>query len=340
MSSKHIVIIGGGPAGLEASASLANLGHQVTLIEKEEKLGGKLNQWYSLFPDKRPANEVLKGLLAEIENKNVEVLTNTNVKEIEKVKNYYSIHFEDKPSLIANAVLLTTGYDLFDVTQKEEYGYGIYPGVITNGELETMFNQNAVVNAKGQVPKRVILLHCVGSRDEKAGNQYCSKVCCVTAVKQAIEIKKRYPETEVFCFYMDIRMFGPNYEELYREAQEKWEVVFVRGKISEAAANFEGNIQVKAEDTLAGKPLRMSCDLLVLMAGMVPAEASTGLINNLKLEKGSNRFVKSLDNHLKYNETNQDGIFTAGCVTSPMNITDTITNARAAALSIHQYINN
>jgi heterodisulfide reductase subunit A2 len=338
MDSKHIAIIGGGPAGLEASASLAQLGYQVTLIEKEGQLGGNLKNWYSLFPDKRPAGEVLQNLISRTKHQNIEVLTHAQVTNIAKVNTVFEIQVNKNRDLKADALLMATGFELFNATEKEEYGYGIYPGVITSAELEKMFTANQVHNAKGEIPWRVILLHCVGSRDEKVGNNYCSKVCCVTAVKQAIEIKKRHPGTEVFCYYMDIRMFGPYYEELYREAQEKWDVVFIRGKISEAASNHEGILQIKAEDTLAGKPLRMNCDLLVLMVGMVsqPSKAD----QQLGLERGINRFFKSADNHLMYNKSSMEGVFTAGACAAPMNITDTITNARAASLSIHEYLKN
>ncbi len=117
-------------------------------------------------------------------------------------------------------------------------------------------------------PRRIALLHCVGSRDEKVCQRHCSKVCCITGVKQAIELKKMFPEADVFNFYMDIRMFGAGYEELYREAQQSYNIHFVRGRISEASPMINGRIQIKAEDTLTGRPLRMSIDMLVLLAGM------------------------------------------------------------------------
>lgn len=339
MIRKNIAVIGGGPAGIEAAASLAQMGYHVVLIEKDSKLGGHLNLMYNLFPDKRPASEVLNDLLSHIEGKDIETLTNTEVVECRKTNaRQFTIKINNGREINVSAILLATGYNLFDATRKEEYGYGIYPGVITSFELEGMLKSDNFTTPRGEMPKRVILLHCVGSRDEKVGNHYCSKVCCVTAVKQAIEIKRRHPETEVFCFYMDIRMFGPYYEELYREAQEKWKVSFVRGKISEAAANIDGEIQIKAEDTLIGKPLRMKTDLLVLMCGM-EARTDSVVATNLNVERGANRFFKSTDNYLKYNNTNVEGVFTAGACTAPMNIIDTIANARAAALSMQQYLN-
>lgn len=340
MQQKNIAILGGGPAGIEAANSLAQIGYRVSLIEKEEQLGGHLKYMYNLFPDKRPAAEVLQEMLKHVEHQNIEIFTNTSIDDCKQLDNkQFSLKTNTNKEIVADAVLLATGFKLFDATRKEEYGYGIYKGVINSIELETMLKNNNLVTPKGELPSRIMLLHCIGSRDEKAGNNYCSKVCCVTAVKQAIEIKRRYPNIEVFCFYMDIRMFGPYYEELYREAQEKWKVTFVRGKISEAAANIDGQIQIKAEDTLIGKPLHMKTDLLVLMCGM-EADTTEKVSNILAVERGMNRFFKSLDNYTMYNSTNVDGVFTAGACTAPMNIIDTIANARAAALSIHQYLNS
>ena len=119
-----------------------------------------------------------------------------------------------------------------------------------------------------QYPKKIGFVHCVGSRDEKAGNRQCSKVCCATAVKQACEIKEKFPNSTVYCFYMDLRMFGRNYEDMYLEAQKKYGIIFVRGRVSEVSEKQDGTLLIKAEDTLSGKPLRVSLDLLVLMAGM------------------------------------------------------------------------
>ena len=114
-------------------------------------------------------------------------------------------------------------------------------------------------------------------------------------------------------------------------------MTFVRGKISEAAANLDGEIQIKAEDTLIGKPLHMRTDLLVLMCGM-EADTDEPVAKQLGVERGANRFFRSADNYTRYNSTNLPGVFTAGACTAPMNIIDTIANARAAAISIHEYL--
>ena len=148
------------------------------------------------------------------------------------------------------------------------------------------------------------IVHCVGSRDEKVGNLYCSKLCCVTAVKQAIEIREHLPESTVFCFYMDMRMGGAYYEELYREAQEVWGVNFIRGKVSEASETIDKKVVIKVEDTLAGRPLKMKLDLLVLMAGMEMSEGGKKIAGLAGLKTGENRFFEATDHHYGSNRSN------------------------------------
>jgi len=160
----------------------------------------------------------------------------------------------------------------------------------------------------------------------------------VTAVKQAIEIKEHLPESRVFCFYMDIRMAGAMYEELYMEAQEKYGISFIRGKVSEAGESINNTLIVKVEDTLAGRPLKMELDMLILMAGMEISEGSRSIGGMLGLETGDNRFFRARDKHFGSNLSNVDGVFYAGTCTAPMNITDTISHARSAVTEVLGYL--
>ncbi len=337
---RHIIIVGAGPAGCTAAGQLAREGYRVSLIEKEREPGGKVLNWYQLFPDRRNSKEVLKYLQDEIDNPLINISLNTAVERIVKEDDRFIVTTTDGVLSPADAILMATGFDFFKPERKEEYGYGIYNDVITSVELEEKFHTGTVLTSKGVAPERIGIVHCVGSRDEKVGNFHCSKVCCVTAVKQAIEIREMLPGTEVFCFYMDMRMFGPYYEELYREAQEKWGVNFVRGKVSEASENIEGRLLVKVEDTLAGKPLKMQVDLLVLMIGMENALSGKKIAGGLGLEIGINGFFSVLDNHYGNNRSNQEGVFYAGTCTAAMNITDTISHARASVMEIGRYLNS
>jgi heterodisulfide reductase subunit A len=249
---KDVIIIGGGVAGLEAAGQLAKTGYQVNLIEKQNTTGGHLNNWNSLFPDRRKGSDVKEYLTDHTNDESINIITNTSIEKYRKINNQFLLTTNAGEELKADAVIVATGFDLFRIERKEEYGYGIYDNVIGSSELEEMLGKGEILLNNGKRPKRIGIVHCVGSRDEKVGNVYCSKLCCVTAVKQAIEIKELLPEVSVFCFYMDMRMGGAMYEELYRESQEKWGVNFIRGKVSEASENIDSRLVIKVEDTLAG----------------------------------------------------------------------------------------
>lgn len=336
--NKHVVVIGGGVAGLEAAGQLARTGVDVSLLEKESITGGHLNDWYKLFPDRRSSSEV-KEYLDGISGKNgIKLLVNTSIDKIDKKRNTFSITTNTGQELSADAVVVATGFDLFKSSRKEEYGYGIYDNVITSADLEGMFRSGEITMANGKKPKTIGIVHCVGSRDEKVGNFYCSKLCCVTAVKQAIEIREHLPESAVFCFYMDMRMGGAHYEEFYREAQEVWGVNFIRGKVSEAGEKIDNRLVIKVEDTLAGRPLKMELDLLVLMAGMEMSEGGKKIASLGGLNTGENRFFAAADHHYGSNISNVKGVFYAGTCTAPMNITETISHARAAVSDVIDYL--
>jgi heterodisulfide reductase subunit A len=336
---KHVVVAGGGVAGMEAAGALAEMGYRVTLVEKDNNPGGHLGRWHALFPDRRPADEVRHYLRKRIEHRNINVITGTTVEKIRHHGHEVAVDLSGGTEERADAVIMATGFDLFDARRKEEYGYGIYDNVITSAELEDMFNNGRIIKADGKEPVRVGFIHCVGSRDEKVNNNHCSKVCCVTAVKQAIEVRKMIPSCEVFCFYMDMRMYGPYYEELYRESQEVHNVNFIRGKVSEASVNINNRLVIKVEDTLAGRPLKMELDLMVLMVGMEMSVPGAKCAAASGLPAGINRFLETADHHFGNNLSSMKGVFYAGTCTAPMNITDTISHARAAVEETVRYLN-
>jgi heterodisulfide reductase subunit A len=272
-------------------------------------------------------------------NENIRLQLNTKVTALEAVNDYFTVSGHNGWQQKADAVVLTTGFRLFDAHRKEEYGYGIYENVITSADLEEMFaSGNEILNRHGKKPERIGLVHCVGSRDEKVDNLHCSKVCCITAVKQAIELKQQLPDAEIFCFYMDLRMFGRHYEELYKEAQEKYNIQFIRGRMSESTEDKDGNIVVKVEDTLLGKPLRIKVGLLVLMVGMEPRNETRHLTEALGLKAVSDRFVQPVDEILSPNHTGIPGLFVAGACSGPKSVSDTLSDSRSAALAVAGYL--
>ncbi|HPS83799.1 MAG TPA: FAD-dependent oxidoreductase [Bacteroidales bacterium] len=339
--SKKVVVIGGGPAGMESATYLANFGFDVSLIEKENAVGGKLNAWDRLFPSMRPGGEVKDFLIKGNQLSNVNVMLNTEIEKVERDGSQMKLRTSSGAQIDADAVVIATGFEPFDATKKEEYGYGIYDNVITSKDLEQLFREHKkITRADGKSVKRVGIVHCVGSRDEKAGNIYCSKVCCVTGVKQAIEINEAIPDAEVFCFYMDLRMFGMHFEELYKEAQEKHGVQFIRGRLSEAAESQDGSVIVKVEDTLTGRPLKMSVDLLILLVGFVPSPGTTKMGELFGIPFNGNRFLHGNDEHTGTGMSNVPGVFMAGTCTAPRTITNSILDARSTAMRVAGYLND
>ena len=307
---KNIVTIGGGIAGIEVSEILSNFGYNVTLIEKENQTGGKIRKWNKLFPTLRDASEVQNFSDKKISEGRFTILRNMKVTSAEKKNEKWALSTDKDININADAVVIATGFEVFDAQRKEEYGYKIYDNVYTSVDLEEMFkNGKKITNALGKTPKRVAFIHCVGSRDEKSGNQYCSKLCCVTGVKQAIELNELLPETEIFCFYIDLRMYDRKFEELYRSAQEKHHIQFIRGRLSEASENIDKTLQIKAEDTLSGRPLKMTVDMLFLLTGMEPGEGTNEIADIFGLERGENAFPKQKDYHLEINSSSREGIF-------------------------------
>jgi heterodisulfide reductase subunit A len=340
--ANSVIVIGGGIAGLTAAGMLSRMGMEVNLIEKENETGGHVGQWDRLFPDRKRASEVLD-FTAEGMNK-VNVVKGVSVRVISKEDDIFTVTVSDTATGLpgefkSKALIVATGFDLFEAGKKEEYGYGIYNNVITSADLEEKFKAGkGILTAEGKIPERIGIIHCVGSRDEKVGNLYCSKVCCVTGIKQAIELREMYPDSAVFNFYMDLRMYDRHFEELYYEAQQKWGISFIRGRLSECAENPDGSIVIRTEDTLTGKPLKMTVNLLVLLVGFVPAAGTAQLSGMLGLKTGTDGFVESEDRHLKNNLSGIPGIFLTGAVKGPVTISDAIADARAAAALTAEYL--
>ncbi|MCM1169410.1 MAG: FAD-dependent oxidoreductase [Bacteroides sp.] len=336
-----IVVIGGGPAGMEASLSLAGRGHKVYLVEKSKALGGHLARWDRLFPQLDEAKDVLNEMLNAVREADdrIEVIYEAEVQSLKRRMRGLEVMLSNQRLLQADAVLVCSGFELFRAQRKEEYGYGIYENVLTSADLEERFRQKKVLCADGRVPEKVAFVHCVGSRDEKVDHTYCSKVCCVTAVKQACEIKELYPQAEVFNLYMDLRMFDRYFEQMYHKAQSHYGVHFVRGRLSEVSETADGKLQIKTEDTLLGRPMRLTVDMLVLMVGMQVCAQAGELSERLDLKiSASDHFFETKDLFLKGNYAHSKGVFLAGACTGPKSLPDTLQDARSAAESVHRYL--
>ena len=320
---------------MEAARQLKALGLKPVIVEKTSALGGHVAQWNNLFPDVVPASKLLAPYKEEM--KDVEVFLETEIASINRLQKGYSVVLSNGRAMPCKAVIFATGFKLFEAEKKEEYGYGVYDRVITNKDLEAWFNTGSDERVSDK-PSAIGFVHCVGSRDVKAGNTQCSKVCCITAIKQAIELKEKFPNAEIYCFYMDLRLFGKKYEDFYINAQRDYGIHFIRGRVSEVSETIDGQVLVKAEDTLVGKPVKVRLDLLVLMAGIVCNRENQTLLKAVQLPVDDDGFFRSRDNIASITQSDRDGIFFAGTCTGPKTIPETIAEARSAVLNVYNYL--
>jgi len=335
---KHVVIIGGGIAGLTVASQLCNSNCKVTIIEKSNRLGGNLSNYTYLFPDFSKVEDVLKGYIEKVNSSDIRVIYHTEIHKVKREKDKFILESIDNVRINADAVVVATGYKVFDATIKEEFGYKIFDNVITSVDLENMIKENKIITSKGEKPSRVAFIHCVGSRDAKVGNLYCSRVCCITAIKQAIEVKKLLPDVEIFCFYIDLRLYGSNFDNIYLTAQRDYRIQFIRGRLSETSEKQDKTLLIKAEDTLSGRPLQMHVDMIVLMVGIEPNNFAQYMKNENYLHLDENGFIKQKNVHLERNITLEEGVFLAGTCIGPMSVGETVDHSKAAAFEVLKYL--
>jgi heterodisulfide reductase subunit A len=249
-----------------------------------------------------------------------------------------AVDFTQEPEIVeldVQAIIVATGFDPFDPRLKPEYGYGVYDNVITGLQFERLSSASGPTYGEIKLDDRqiddVVFIHCVGSRDRRLGNAYCSRVCCMYTAKQAHLVREKLPHARVTVFYMDIRAFGKGFEEFYDRVREE-QVRYRRGNPSEIYAR--GNrLVVRAEDTLLGQPVEVEADLVVLAIGLVPRADAQGLAQLLGLSCSDDGFFEEAHPKLRPTETDVSGVFLAGCCLGPKDIPDAVAQGKAAAAS-------
>jgi heterodisulfide reductase subunit A2 len=242
---------------------------------------------------------------------------------------------QQEVKLDVGTIIVATGYDPFDARRKPELGYGRYPGVLSSLEFERLAAADGPTGGRilvqGKEPKRVVFIHCVGSRDKQLGNAYCSRVCCMYTAKQANVIKDQIPDANVTVFYMDVRAFTKGGEEFYDRARARG-VHYRRGNPSEIYRQGD-HLVVRSEDTLLQRTVEVEADLVVLAVGLEPAKSGTDVSKMLKLACTGDGFMAEAHPKLRPVDTTSDGIFLAGTCQGPKDIPDTVAQAKAAAAS-------
>jgi heterodisulfide reductase subunit A len=239
----------------------------------------------------------------------------------------------DEQTTQVGSIVVATGYDVFDPNRKPEFGYSDYPNVITSLEMEERLVEGDLT-VDGRTPERVAFIQCVGSRDIQLGNPHCSRVCCMYTAKQSRLVREMLPDSEVTVFYIDVRTFGKGSEEFYDEARSKG-VRYRRGNVSEIyrKRSDPDRVVLVAEDTLLGQAIDFEADLVVLAVGMEPRNSAGKISQLLKLPRSADGFFLEAHPKLRPVDTAMEGVFLAGCCQSPKDISDTVSQAKAAASS-------
>ncbi len=247
-----------------------------------------------------------------------------------------AINFDQKEEYVevdVATVINATGFDVFDATRRPELGYGVYPQVITTLEFERLASASGPtagrISLNGNLPKRVVFIQCVGSRDVGLGAPWCSRVCCMAVAKQAHLAHDRLPGVEITVFYIDVRAFGKGFEEFYDRVRHEG-VLYRKGLPSEVLRRGD-HLVVRAEDMLLGEMVEVEADLVVLAVGIAPRADAGQVADMLHLRRDDSGFFAEDHPKMRTVESSQPGIYLAGCCQGPKDIPDTVSHAKAAA---------
>ncbi|MHA1791628.1 MAG: hydrogenase iron-sulfur subunit [Promethearchaeota archaeon] len=253
-----------------------------------------------------------------------------------------AIDFDQEDEILTlnvGTILVATGFESFDPTIKGEFGYGVYPNVITGMEMERLLNpygptEGVIVNpATGASPKNIAYILCVGARDEKIGRPWCSRVCCNYSIKQSVQIKERVPDADIAVFYTDLRATGKGCEEFLNRSRSEFRVRYIRGRVSRVKRDDEDpeRLVIEGEDTLVQKAFEYKADIVVLSTAMSPPHDTHELAKILNISTGADGYF--LEDHLKMrpSQSSVKGIFLAGVAQGPKDIPESIAHAESAS---------
>jgi NADPH-dependent glutamate synthase beta subunit-like oxidoreductase len=241
--------------------------------------------------------------------------------------------------LNVGAIVIATGYKLFDVAEYPRFGYEKYANVIQAMEYERLINAAGPTHghlirlSDGKIPKSIGFVQCVGARDVAKGVPSCSRVCCMYGIKNAVMAKEHYPEVDVTIYYADIRAFGKGFEEFLEMAKTRFGVKFVRGRVAEVVEDPEDfDILLRVEDTENLQFLEIEHDMVVLSPGIQPSPGLENIAENLGITLDEDGYIEVGHQTLNPVDSTTDGIFVCGCADGPKDIPDSVAAGSAAAM--------
>jgi len=351
------LVVGAGIAGMTAALTLADQGFKVYLVEKEAEVGGNLRRLFKVYPTLQDTSEILEPMTKAVKkHKGIELMASTTVEEVKGYVGNFTVTLDkkgEKADVEVGTIIVACGA-LNYRPPKGLYQYGVHDRVVTQLEMEKMLE-----DGKLKKPERVVMIQCVGARKgeiraydlmafaksdvarlllkilkarKEEGWPYCSKICCMNAIKNAILIKSKYPDTDVIILYGDLRVYK-EYEDFYSKARDL-EVKFIKyiedvaPDISEAPGN---KLKVTVYDTLAAQQVSFLCDWVVLSTPLRPRRGQINLARTLKIPISPDGFLMEAHLKLRPVDTQMDGIFLAGTASGPKDIPESVISAKAAA---------
>jgi heterodisulfide reductase subunit A len=332
-----VLVIGGGVCGLTAALELADGGSRVHLVERQGSLGGNVARVDLTAPYLDSARDLMQSLVTRVEeHKRIDVLLHSEVSSLEGfVGNFIWGDSATFAQFRVGNVIVATGYKEFDASRVTHYGFGKLPNVITSFDFEKMLRAGRIQMSDGKIPQYVAIIHCVGSRS-KEFHTYCSRVCCMTALKYAQEVKSAIPNCYVSDVYIDMHAFGKGHEDFYRRGSEAKTLFLMYGKndhpvIRKAGPGDDCDMLIEVNEKLSGETIEIPADLVILMVGMEARPDSEAVARLVNISRDKDGWY--IESHPKLDPvaTTTDGIYIAGACAAPKDIPDSVAQARAAA---------
>lgn len=258
-----------------------------------------------------------------------------------------AIDYKQKDEVIEKkygAIVVATGYNPINIEKYDEFAYSQSKDVVTSLEFERITNAAGPTGgtllrpSDGKHPHTIVFVQCVGSREAppctKGGKEYCSKICCMYTAKHAMLTREKYPDTDVYVFYIDVRTPGKNFDEFYRRAVEQYGVHYIKGMVGKVAPQADGTLLVQGSDLIENKQLKIKADMVVLAAAIEPDKTARPLATMLTASMDTNDFFTEAHAKLRPVESPTAGIFLAGCCQGPKDIPETVAQASAAAVKV------
>jgi heterodisulfide reductase subunit A len=334
MANPKVLVLGGGTAGMTAALVLARCGVEIDIVERNRRLGGHVADLACKALGacvKCGACLIAETLTATAAHPRISAYTDSWIEAITS-RNPFTYTIRKTPGTsvrsAADAVVVATGFRTFDPSTKS-YGYGRFPNMITNLDLERMLrvNAKAIRPSDGAAPRRMAFIQCVGSRDAKLGHLWCSAFCCGAAMRAARLVRHRQPQTDITIFFIDIQNFGRDFESVYRQSQEEFR--FIRAIPGDAFQLEDSGIRLSYMDDSSRQSREEVFDLVVLSTGMLPPQGLAQTADDLGLALAPSGYVGAQVPR---------GVFAAGAVRGPMRIEETIADARHTACQVLAFL--